>query len=68
MTCDKPTIDDATLSPSTDPIAFGAEYTVICNTGFKISSGGNKIKCGASGFDQIPTCIGMTFNQNKIPS
>ena len=57
ITCAKPTISQAVLTPSTDPIAYNADYTVTCNTGYKIS-GGNKMTCGASGFDQTPSCVG----------
>ena len=57
ITCAKPTIKQAIITPSTDPISYDEEYTVICNNGYKMS-GGNKMKCGASGFDQTPTCIG----------
>ena len=57
ITCGKPNINHASISPSTDPIAYDAEYTVSCNTGFKIS-GGMKMKCEASGFDQTPSCTG----------
>ena len=61
ITCSKPTINQATISPSTNPIGYNAEYTVSCNTGFKIS-GGEKMKCGASGFDQTPSCIGTLMS------
>ena len=64
ITCAKPTISQAALTPSTDPIAYDAEYTVACNTGYKIS-GGAKMKCGANGgFDQTPSCIGTTYTRN----
>ena len=55
--CEKPTIGNAVLTPSTDPIAIGAEYTVTCKAGYKLS-GGNKMMCGANGFNQTPFCVG----------
>ena len=65
--CSKPTISQATLSPSDDSIAFDAAYTVTCNTGYKIA-GGNKMKCGASGFDQTPSCNGEFLYKIQLPA
>ena len=59
ITCSKPTINQATLDPAIDTINYNATYTVICNSGYKLS-GGDKMTCGASGFDQTPSCVGET--------
>ena len=65
ITCAKPTISYATISPSTDPITFDAAYTVSCNIGYKMS-GGNKMKCGASGFDKTPSCGGKRHTSFEL--
>ena len=54
------------LTPALDPIAYDAEYTVECNTGYELS-GGSKMKCGEAGFDQTPSCIGELFSINLSP-
>ena len=59
ITCSKPNITQAQITPSSNFIAFNEEYNVTCNTGYKIS-GNDKMKCGGNGFDQTPVCIGKT--------
>ena len=53
--CDKPNIDDGTLSPSSATVSSGASYEVTCNDGFVIS-GPSTVTCTTGNLSELPTC------------
>ena len=47
-TCSKPSIANGVVSPESDTVDFGSEYTVACNTGYTASST-EAMSCTAGG-------------------
>ena len=60
ITCSKPPIDDATITPDQTTVGHGESYTVSCNTGYSIPGSGILLCVADNTFDQtIPTCQGL---------
>ena len=70
VSCARPTIDNAVVTPEEETVAYQASYTVMCNTGYEMS-GDNTVTCGADGRleDTLPTCqrkFLMTYQFNML--
>ena len=53
--CNKPTIQDGTVTPDTGTVESGSTYQVSCNSGFTIS-GSPTITCTNGQLSTYPTC------------
>ncbi|KAL5261524.1 hypothetical protein ACHWQZ_G007290 [Mnemiopsis leidyi] len=53
--CNKPTIQDGTLTPSGSTVESGSNYQVSCNSGFTIS-GSPTITCTNGQLSEFPSC------------
>ena len=63
VTCERPTIDNGSVSPETITIAEGAKYTVSCDSDY-ILSGNSEVTCGSDGkLSTLPTCYSK-FNSS----
>ena len=61
-TCSKPDIVNGVVSPASNTVDFGSNYTVICNNGYTGSST-NAMSCTASGtLDAEHTCDSKPLN------
>ena len=47
-TCSGPNISNGTVSPASDTVDFGSDYTVTCNNGYTVNST-EPMNCTASG-------------------
>ena len=56
--CNKPTISDGTVAPTSATIASGSKYTVTCSTGFTLS-GDKDVTCTNGVLSTLPTCEGI---------
>ena len=61
-TCSKPDISDGVVSPASDTVDFGSDYTVTCNNGHTASST-EAMNCTADGtLDTVHTCDSKPLN------
>ena len=57
ITCSKPTIDNGSVSPLSDSVAVGENYTVTCDGSYS-QFGGDTMECNDDGTLSIATaCI-----------
>ena len=57
ITCSKPTIDNGNVSPLSDSVAVGENYTITCD-GSYTTFGGDEMECNDDGTLSIaPACI-----------
>ena len=61
-TCSKPDISDGVVSPASDTVDFGSDYTVSCNNGHTASST-EAMNCTADEtLDTVHTCDSKPLN------
>ena len=53
MSCARPTVDNAVVTPGDKEVAYQASFTVTCSTGYWMS-GDDTVRCGGDG--NVPTC------------
>ena len=56
--CNKPNIENGKVTPETDKIESGTEYTVSCSEEFKIS-GPATIRCSDGTLSDLPSCTAL---------
>ena len=65
-TCSKPGITSGIVSPVSDTVDFGSDYTVTCNNGYSASST-EAMSCTASGtLDAGHTCSNESNKMAKM--
>ena len=66
-TCIKPDIANGTVSPASDTVDFGSDYTLTCNNGYTASST-KAMNCTADGtLDAEHTCASKPLITNYLP-
>ena len=59
MTCARPTIENASISPASDSIAFDEIYAVSCDGDYSLV-GNDTMDCNDDGtLSMAPACIGL---------
>ena len=66
VTCSKPYIDHATLSPTTTTIIVSEKYTVKCSVGYSMTSD-EVVTCGNDGkLSTLPRCYPSEYNSSVL--